>query len=793
MLEHIKKYKFYWLAASIFLLFLYYFSLPKILFNDPTSIVLEDQNGRLLGARIAADGQWRFPQNDSLPNKFIAAITEFEDRRFFSHWGIDPIGIGRAIQQNIKAKSVVSGGSTISMQVIRMARKREKRSLWNKLIEMVLATRLELRCTKAEILQLYATHAPFGGNVVGLETASWRYYKKSPFLLSWSEVATLAVLPNSPALMHPGRNRTALLEKRNRLLQRLYEQQRLDSISYKLALEEPLPDKPLPLPQIAPHLLDRVSSMEQKKDKSRFRSTLNTNLQERSENVLQVHHNRLINNYIYNAAAIVADVETGKILAYIGNVVGAGEEHGEQVDVIPAPRSTGSVIKPLLYASMLEEGKIAPQSLVPDVPTHLSGYRPENFHEQYDGVVTAKRALVRSLNVPIVRMLQEYGLEKFHFQLQQLGFQHINQLPQHYGLPLVLGGAEISLEEITSVYASMARTLNAFPNQDGKYSRDDFRALHYLQEEEEKKEVTKLQNEPTHFSVSSIWQTFDAMRAVERPNSVGEWESFASSRKIAWKTGTSFGFRDAWAVGVNSHYAVGVWVGNADGEGRPGLVGVKTAAPILFDLFKLLPADNDWFSVPYDEMKEIVVCKQSGYRPLDICKRDTVWLSKSAVKMKACPYHQMLHLDKTQTWQVNSDCVAPSEMIHQPSFILPPIEEFYYKSKNPSYQAAPPLRTDCEALEEIADMQLIYPKYHAKIFVPIDLDGELSSTVFKVAHRSADTKIHWHLDRTYLGTTQHFHEMELQPEAGRHLLTLVDEKGGRLERSFEILSKDKSE
>jgi len=791
MIQHIKKYKIYWLAISILLFIFYYFSLPKTLFNGPTSIVLEDHNRKLLGARIAKDGQWRFPESDSLPSKFVVAITEFEDRRFFSHWGIDPIGIARAVRQNIEAKAVVSGGSTISMQVIRMARKREQRSLWNKLIEMILATRLEWRYTKEKILQLYATHAPFGGNVVGLETASWRYYQKSPFLLSWSEAATLAVLPNSPALIHPGRNRTALLEKRNRLLQKLYENQKLDSISYYLALEEPLPAKPLPLPQLAPHLLDRVSLMEQENGRSRFRTTLNTNLQERSTQILKLHHNRLKNNHIYNAAAVVADVQTGEILAYIGNAVGAGEEHGEQVDVIPAPRSTGSVIKPLLYAAMLEEGNITPQSLVPDIPTHLSGYRPENFHEQYDGVVTAKRALVRSLNVPIIRMLQEYGLEKFHFQLQQLGFQHINQPPQYYGLPLVLGGAEISLEEITGVYASMARTLHAFPNRSGQYGKNDFRPLHFLQQEK-KIEDSKLQTTPTHFSASSIWQTFDAMRAVERPNSVGEWESFTSSRKIAWKTGTSFGFRDAWAVGVNSRYAVGVWVGNADGEGRSGLVGVEAAAPILFDLFQQLPASSNWFSVPYDEMTPLPICKQSGYRPLDICEQDTVWLSKAAVKMKACPYHQMLHLEETRTWQVNSECIDPTEMIHQAFFTLPPIEEFYYKSKNPSYQAAPPFRVDCEMAEQTTDMQLIYPKYYAKIFVPVDLDGKLSSTVFKVAHRSADIKIHWHLDRTYLGSTQHFHEMELQPDAGKHLLTLVDEKGGRLERSFEILSKEEN-
>ena len=246
-------------ALGLFLLW-YAFCLPRPLFDTPTSMVLEDQNGQLLGARIAQDGQWRFPAADSLPEKFVQALLEFEDRRFYRHWGIDPKSIARAIVQNVKNREVVSGGSTISMQVLRMARGRKRRTIPQKLIEMVMATRLELGYSKDKILQTYATNAPFGGNVVGLETASWRYFGKKPQLLSWAEAAMLAVLPNSPALIHPSRNRQALLDKRNRLLHRLLVHGNIDSLSYELAQEEELPDKPLPLPRLAPHLLDRAYS-----------------------------------------------------------------------------------------------------------------------------------------------------------------------------------------------------------------------------------------------------------------------------------------------------------------------------------------------------------------------------------------------------------------------------------------------------------------------------------------------------------------------------------------------------
>lgn len=778
----------------LILFVIYWFSLPKPLFQDPTCMVLEDKKGNLLGARIAADGQWRFPYQDEIPEKFAAAIVEFEDRRFYSHWGIDPKGMARAMQQNISNGRIVSGGSTLSMQVIRMATKAKSRGVFQKLIETIIATRLELTYSKKEILAHYASNAPFGGNVVGLDAASWRYFAKNPNLLSWSEAATLAVLPNSPGLIHPGRNRKALEEKRNRLLDRLLEKGAIDSLTNELAKEEPLPEKPHPLPRLAPHLLDRayLEHFKGKKGKiTRLKTTIDGRLQSQVTHILRRHNQRLKSNGIHNLAAFVVEVETGNVISYVGNVLGTGAEHGEQVDVIQAPRSTGSILKPILYALMLQDGTILPNSLIPDVPTTLSGYRPENFYENYDGVVTARRALIRSLNVPIIRMLQKYGLEKFHFQLNELGFSTINKPPDHYGLPLILGGAEATLWDITNTYTGMARTLNHFAGNSGYYDKNDFRAASYVFEEKTEKIEANLQSAVPHISASAAWFTFDAIRELERPNSEGEWQRFQSSRSIAWKTGTSFGFRDAWAVGVDARYAVGVWAGNADGEGRPGLVGVRAAAPVLFDIFKALPA-GEWFATPFDEMTEMAVCRQSGYRALDICEQDTVWSPLSGLNAPACPYHRTIHTDATQEFQVNSSCLNPTEMMHPSWFVLPPVEEHYYKSKNPNYRPLPPFRADCAAAaanDTERAMQLIYPKKSTRIYVPIGLDGSQSKTVFKAAHRNPETVVYWHLDNEYVGETQHFHELELSPKVGTHVLTLVDELGNRLVREFEVLGK----
>ena len=778
-------------VISLVALLWFIFCLPNPLFKDPVAVVIEDRDGQLLGAKIAQDGQWRFPEIDSVPQKFAQSLVLFEDKRFYRHPGVDIWSLGRAFWQNIRSGSIESGGSTITMQVVRLFRKKTKRHIGNKLIEIVLATRLDLGLSKDRILGLYASHAPFGGNVVGLEAASWRYFGKSPYVLSWSESAMLAVLPNAPALIHPGRNRDALRAKRNRLLKRLHQKGLLDDIALELAMEEPLPLAPSPLPQLAPHLLDRLrfASKESKKARpAKIKTTIDHRLQEVSNRIVERHQQMLSHNGIHNAAVLILDVETGEALAYTGNVKSAGQEHGASVDLIPARRSTGSILKPLLYSLMLNEGQLLPNTLVKDIPTLINGYQPKNFYEKYDGVVPASKALIRSLNIPFIHLLQSYGLEKFHYELRKLGLQTITQSPDHYGLTLILGGAEGSLEDITGVYAGMARVLNHYSESDGEYLLDDFRKVGLQSREYPQRSSSDWQNYAPRLGAASIWHTFEAMQALERPGEEGQWEKFSSSNRIAWKTGTSFGFRDAWAVGVNPRYAIGVWVGNADGEGRPGLVGVRAAAPILFELFDQLPSTG-WFEPPLDDMVQASVCQKSGYRASTICPSDSIWIPRAGLQSGSCPFHELIHLDTSLQYRVNANCVLPAMINQQAWFVLPPIEASYYQYQDPDYQSLPPWKPGCipSALQQEKNLQLIYPKPGAQIYIPVDLDGQASRLVLKAAHRNPATIVYWHLDQQLIGSSQHFHEIEILPKTGPHQLTLVDELGERLSQYFEIV------
>ncbi len=781
---------------GVLLVVAYLFCLPSQLFRNPLSMILEDRDGNLLGARIAADGQWRFPGTEQVPQRFSTALITFEDRRFYKHLGIDPVGIGRAIQQNLKHKKIVSGGSTLTMQTIRMSRNKKSRSIFQKIIEAIQATRMELTYSKKEILSLYTANAPFGGNVVGLNAASWRYYGKQPDQLSWAEAATLAVLPNSPGLIHPGRNRDALRAKRNRLLNRLVDDGKIDAQTLELSLLEELPEKPLPLPNLTPHLLEeiRLQGIHKNNDPvSHEQTTINRSLQKQVNDLLKRHQESLSGNGIQNLAALVLDVEKNEVIAYTGNVSGSGKDHQSAVNIIPAPRSTGSILKPFLYAFALDDGQIAPTTLLSDVPLYLNGYRPENYHQSYDGMVSAKRVLARSLNVPMVRLLQDYGLEKFHFGLQALNLHSINQSPSHYGLTLILGGAESSLWEISNAYAGMARTLNHFQPNDGRYDLKDFQPANLFERQTKKASSINLQKEAPILSAAACWHTLEAMRMVERPNTEGEWERFGSGKKIAWKTGTSFGFRDAWAIGVTPRYVVGVWAGNADGEGRPGLIGVKAAGPVLFDIFALLKSPS-WFSPPMDEMREVALCQTSGLRALSDCPVDTLWLGPGRARLESCRFHQRIHLDPTAKYRVNSDCRSPHEMHPASWFVLPPVEEFYYRNHHPSYRPLPPIHPDCPMTTNSTtkQVQLIYPPAGAKIIVPVDLNGEVSKTIFRATHRDPGKKIFWHLNQTYLGSTEDFHEIALNPPLGKHTLTLIDESGAQTVRSFEILGKDEN-
>ena len=692
----------------------YLLCMPRNLFRGvPYSTVVVDRGGQLLGARIADDGQWRFPPSDTVPEKYAKALVRFEDKRFRYHPGVDLLSIGRAVRDNLREGRVTSGGSTITMQVIRLSRQRE-RTLWQKAVEAVLATRLELRYSKRKILALYASHAPFGGNVVGLEAASWRYFGRPPGELSWAESATLAVLPNAPSSIHPGRGREELLSKRNRLLENLLRHGEISPSVYEEAITEPLPEAPVPLPSHARHLVET--------QKKGVRTVLDIDLalQKRVEAVTDRFSDDLALSGAADMAAVVMELSGGGVVAYVGNTSPGRERTGSEVDIARSPRSTGSILKPFLYCSALQDGKILPETLLPDVPVNLGGFTPQNFDMQFHGAVPAAEALSRSLNVPAVHLLRMYGVPRFHQLLKDCGLTTLTMDASHYGLSLILGGAEGTLLDITRAYAGMVMQPRGFPLDD-----------------------------PV-----ALWYTYEALGRVNRPDEI-DWKLVPSVRKAAWKTGTSYGFRDAWAVGVTPDYAIGVWCGNADGHGVPALTGAKAAGPVLFALLNLLPEGEKWFPEPSGGIYADV-CTDSGMlKSLECPTYKSVLLPAKAMETAVCPYHK------------------------GGSFVLPPAMEWYYKPYHPEY--APPV-----SASEVPLLEFIYPESGSVIYLPRQLDGSAGEAVFRIAHRDPGATVWWHLDGEYCGETRLVHEMGFAPAPGAHTLVAVDDKGNTAAVRFSV-------
>ena len=733
----------------VVLLWQFYKCLPEPLFNDPISRVVKSSDGRLLHAQVAPDGQWRMPASDSLPSLWVDALLTFEDKRFYHHPGVDPLALCRAIVQNFKAGRVVSGGSTITMQLARMASGNPPRTLSNKLKEMIWSLRMELRYTKAEILILYAAHAPFGGNVVGLEAAAWRYFGLSPHTLTPADLAMLAVLPNAPALIHPAKNREALRNKRNHLLKQMYDQNYIDQLAYELALLESIPEAPVNMPQYALHY-----GMRQLAGPSS--ATIDFGIQKHLNEVASRYGQTYSASDIQNLAIVVVDNRTQATIGYVGNV--PGTTHEPFVDMAASRRSSGSILKPLLYAAALDRGVCLPNTLLPDIPISMQGFKPQNYNRTYEGAVPADQMVSRSLNIPAVHLLQDYGVEDFLNLLGNLGLTTLDRSADDYGLSLILGGGEVTLEELVATYSKLAYQLYDGVTQDSVLGD------------------------------ASVYQMFEAMSDLQRPNSEGHWERLSSSRKLAWKTGTSFGHRDAWALGVSPEYTIGVWVGNADGEGKHDLMGYSKAAPVLFETLGVLPTTSWWLS-PLDDLEEKTICAASGMIANSCCplKQQLIPYQRSA-SSPPCTFHKTIWTDPSG-YQVHKGC-EPNLALADTIFSLPAKWAFYYKQYHPEYRTTPSWRPDCQEPNGPPTnvMALIYPHPNTKVYLPTDAKGDIQHIVCKAAHQNMEATIYWHLDGKYLGTTYQDHQWKIQPSKGLHTLMLMDQQGHKIWSKVECVN-----
>jgi penicillin-binding protein 1C len=752
----IRVIKYISLAAVGVLFTIWIFCLPRDLFENVSySTIVEDCNGTLLGARLAEDQQWRFPACDSVPEKFKVALIEFEDRNFYRHCGVSARGLARAVVQNLRSGRVVSGGSTLSMQVIRLSRGGE-RTLWTKFVECFMATRLEARYTKDEILLLYASHAPFGGNVVGIDAAMWRYLGNNGRDLSWAEAATLAVLQNAPSQITPSKNRDALLAKRNRLLRRLCDKGAISEDEYSVSIEEPLLNEPYAMPQYVPHLVDayNISSRGEK-----VITGIDYQLQRQVDDVTSRWSQELRQSGANDLAAVIMDVHTGKTIAYCGNADMGFERDGRWVDAAAAPRSSGSILKPILYALSLQEGQILPHMLISDIPTDFGGFAPKNFSGTFSGAIPADEAVAQSLNVPCVAMLKDFGVMKFIDVLKASGATTFSDRSRDYGLSVILGGAEVTLVDITRLYAEMSA---CYQSSDSLKYRDF----------------------PINDKVS-LYQTFEAMRKVNRPDQL-DWRRVSSVQNVAWKTGTSYGSRDAWAVGVTPRYAVGVWVGNVGGSATPGLTGARAAGPVLFDLIDLLPR-SEWFSEPGEQDGTVLAtCRHSGHRAGRYCK-DIVHerVPDKGAESSVCPFCQPVHLSSDGRHQVTD---RNEKTVTKYMFSLPPEMEYYYKNNHPEYHSLPHAK-EPQAGKAVDDsvIRFLYPSEGSVIRVPVGLDGHIGKITCSLAHTDPSIEVFWHCDQHYLGSTEDIHSQTIELQRGVHTILAIDALGRTAKVTFSVL------
>lgn len=706
-----------------------------------SQVVLDDRDN-IIGAYLNSEEQWQI-KGVEIPPRLKLAVLNYEDRKFYSHNGVDYLAIVRAVKTNLLEKRRV-GASTITMQGVKLYKRRERTYL-SKIEEIIESYKLEKYLSKDEILELYLNNAPYGSNIVGYETASQLYFGKSAKNLTWAEGATLAVLPNSPGLIWIEKNRDKLLNKRNNLLKNMYERGVIDKKQYRLSIKEELPKERKYFNSLAPHLTRRLVN---EYDNKIIKSTINSELQKNIERIAREYGDYLNNRGIKNTAIIVVDNHSGEVRSYVGSQNFYDFQRNGQVDGVVAQRSVGSVLKPFLYALSIDEGLITPKSKLLDVPLYFSNFNPQNANKKYQGLVEAREALKKSLNIPFVKLLDEYGVDKFFYFLKDV-IDFPERDYSNYGLSLILGTKEMSVENIAKLYYGLSQ-YGEF--KDLKYIRDD-----------KKIEGRKL------ISKGASYLTLEAMQGVQR---YGIDNLYLGRDGIAWKTGTSYGQRDAWAGGISSRWTVVVWCGNFTGEGNRNISGVVTAGQLLFKIFKVLPNENESFIKPSEELKKVEIDSETGYRLRYDVPSEEIDYPKDAKSLKVSPYYKKVFINSKgeEIDSRNEEFIESKEKI----VLSYPIELLDYMAR------------ENISISNVRDekIKIIYPLNNIKIFLPKDFE-ERKSLIVKVANPK-NKKLYWYHNGKYIFSGRD-RERAFDFLEGEHRLTLVSESGEVVEVKFYIL------
>ncbi len=720
--------------------FYVYFSFDKNTllddFKSRYSKILYDKNGEILSVFLNDEEQWHIKSTD-IPKRLKIAVINYEDRKFYSHFGVDFLALMRAFVNNFNSTQR-SGASTISMQTIKLWDKKD-RTYFNKFNEIIQSFALENAFSKDEILKLYLSNAPYGGNLVGYEAAILFYFDKNPKDLTWAQAALLAILPNQPGLINLEKNKTKLLNKRNKLLAKLYERKLINKDIYELSLKEPLPNFK-PRKNIAPHLALRLLNDDNKE----IFSSIDKKIQLKIEKKAKEFSYTLQQKGIQNLAIILADTKTRKVLAYVGSQDFYDMANLGQINGNTAKRSVGSTLKPFLYALSIDEGIVAPESILLDVPTFFSNFNPQNANKKYYGIISAREALQRSLNVPFVSLLQDYGYEKFFYKLKTfLNFEDENY--KRYGLSLILGTKELSLEDLVKLYLGLA-------------NYGELANLSFIRDE-------NLSGVTRMFSKGSAYLTLEAMKELQR---VG-LENYNKEKIISWKTGTSYGRKDAWAIGATPKYTLGVWVGNFNGEANANLYGVSIAGDLLFEILGLLD-EVDLEFAPSDDLMTIKLDSISKYRydeNLNTSYIHTLY-PKEANILRTSPFLKKVY--EYQGKELDSKDIHFKDAKAFIKLDLPAYALHFFQQRNFKFSSK-------------KGVNIIYPKDNLKLILAKDLNG-MKGLVAKVANLNNE-KLFWYLNQKliYEGNEN---TQNLNLKEGKYQLFIISQSGEQDTVWFEI-------
>jgi penicillin-binding protein 1C len=734
-------------SVTVFLILDSLFPLPVERLQKPGSVFVYSRDGQLLRCFLSRDGFWRKRVRLSEISPLLTrSVISREDRWFYYHPGFNPFSLVSAAVSNVRAGKVVRGGSTITMQIARMMEPKE-RTIRSKLIEILRAVQLEFHYSKNELLEIYFNIAPYGGNMEGVGAAAYFYFDKKPIELTPSQAALLTSIPNSPTLLRPDRNREKSLAKRDRVLKTMLKREIITMPEYREAHDEPIPDDKIIPPFRAPHHTRDLAMRNA--GNCIINSTLDLRIQSLCEGVMANNISDLESRGIYNAAVVVLDNATAEILALVGSADFLDSRRQGQVNGATSPRSPGSALKPFVYSMALDKGIISPNSLLRDLPVDYSGYSPENYDRRYRGAVSASDALKLSLNVPAVELCADVGQKDFYDLLKTAGISSLHREYYDYGLPIILGSCEVSLVELTNLYSTLARG--------GLYRPLDWTAG------DNRGDTLRLFSSGTSYIISEI------LSELKRPDFPSCWEFSPDIPRVAWKTGTSYGRKDAWSVGYNPRYSVGVWVGNFSGESSPYLVGAEAAAPLLFQ-------DIHWFDPPL-EVSRRMVCETSGRLPISLCDATIEELYMPGVSPAIrCDIHRELTIDRNSGFRLCKFCEHGKSTVSEKYECFPP-RIMTWMLRSGMAAPLPEHNPDCSGTSHGDRPVIISPVEDTDYVLRDYLPASHQSILLDASVASGAKWIYWFVNGALYGKVNPGQEIFLVPEKGKHKITCCDDRG----------------